>query len=203
MKYVLIAVLAICVVLSGFQTGLAAVKLDEAAPSFKLTDSNGKEHSLSDFKGKWVVLEWVNYGCPFVKKHYGSGNMQTLQKTYTEKGIVWLSICSSSEGKEGYFDADELKDKIKTANGSQTAYLVDEDGTVGKMYEAKTTPHMFIINPEGVLVYNGAIDNKRSTDQEDIKDATNYVKEALDAALAGKAIATKSTKPYGCSVKYK
>ncbi len=203
MKQICIAILVTLIALGGFQTGMASVKLDEAAPNFKLTDSNGKEHSLSDFKDKWVVLEWVNYGCPFVKKHYGSGNMQSLQKTYTEKGVVWLSICSSAEGKEGYFDGDELKDKIKTANGSQTAYLVDESGTVGKLYEAKTTPHMFIINPEGVLVYNGAIDSKRSTDQEDIKDATNYVKEALDAALAGKAIATKSTKPYGCSVKYK
>ncbi len=199
----LFAVFSLLLLAASLQLGIAAPKIDQAAPDFKLTDATGKEHSLSDFKGKWVVLEWVNFGCPFVKKHYGSGNMQNLQKTYTEKGIIWLSICSSAPGKEGYYDSEALTEKIKSTNNASTAYLVDSEGKVGKMYEAKTTPHMFIVDPEGKLAYAGGIDNIASTDKDDIKEATNYVKEALDAALAGKPIAVKSSKPYGCSVKYK
>ncbi len=178
-------------------------RVDQPAPDFTLTDSNGKPHSLSDFKGKWVVLEWVNFGCPFVRKHYDSGNMQSLQKSYTGKGIVWLSVCSSAPGKQGYFEGDELIDRIKYKQTSATAYLVDAEGTVGKTYEAKTTPHMYIVNPEGVLVYAGGIDNIASSNKDDIGKATNYVREALDAALAGKEIVVKGSKPYGCSVKYK
>jgi peroxiredoxin len=178
-------------------------KVDQPAPDFTLSDVAGKRHSLSDFKGQFVVLEWVNYDCPFVRKHYGSGNMQTLQKTYTGKGVVWLSICSSAPEKQGYFENDELKDRMKDLNASPTAYLIDPEGVVGRMYEAKTTPHMFIINPEGILIYAGGIDNIASTDKDDIKKATNYVKQTLDAAMAGKEIAVKGSKPYGCSVKYK
>ncbi len=177
--------------------------VDDAAPDFTLTDSNGANHSLSDYQGKWVVLEWVNFGCPFVRKHYDSGNMQNLQKTYTAKGVVWLSICSSAPGKQGYFDGDELKTEIKHNGSLATAYLIDADGTVGRMYEAKTTPHMYIINPQGVLVYAGGIDNIASTDKDDIARATNYVKETLDAGFAGREIAMKGSRPYGCSVKYK
>ena len=178
-------------------------RVDQSAPDFSLTDSNGKKHSLSDFKGKWIVLEWVNFGCPFVRKHYDSGNMPSLQKTYTEKGIIWLSICSSAPGKEGYFEGDELTSHIKEKKSHATAYLIDADGTVGKMYEAKTTPHMYIINPEGMLVYAGGIDNIASSDKDDIKKATNYIRENLDAALGGTEIVVKSSRPYGCSVKYK
>lgn len=178
-------------------------KVDQSAPDFTLKDSNGKEHSLSDFKGKWVVLEWVNFGCPFVRKHYNSGNMQELQKAYTAKGVVWLSICSSAPGKQGYYDGEDLRSEIKEHDSHATAYLVDPEGTVGQMYEAKTTPHMYIVNPEGVLVYAGGIDNIASTNKDDIKKASNYVRENLDAALDGKAIPVKSSKPYGCSVKYK
>lgn len=203
MKRLSISMLSLLLLAVNLQLGIAAPKIDQAAPDFKLTDASGKDHSLSDFKGKWVVLEWVNFGCPFVKKHYGSGNMQSLQKTYTGKDIVWLTICSSAPGKEGYYEGEELTEKIKNSNAVPTAYLIDSDGKVGKMYEAKTTPHMFIVNPEGKLAYAGGIDNIASTDKDDIKEATNYVKEALDAALAGKAIAVKSSKPYGCSVKYK
>lgn len=177
--------------------------VDESAPDFTLTDSNGAKHSLSDFKGKWVVLEWVNFGCPFVRKHYESGNMQNLQKTYTGKGVVWLSICSSAPGMQGYFEGEELKTEIMKHNSHATAYLVDADGTVGRMYEAKTTPHMYIINPKGVLVYAGGIDNIASTDKDDIAKATNYVKETLDAGFAGNEITVKGSRPYGCSVKYK
>ena len=177
--------------------------VDESAPDFTLTDSNGAKHSLSDYRGKWVVLEWVNFGCPFVRKHYESGNMQNLQKTYTTKGVVWLSICSSALGKQGYFDGEELTTEIKEHGSRATAYLVDADGTVGRMYEAKTTPHMYIINPKGVLVYAGGIDNIASTDKGDIAKATNYVSETLDAGFAGREIAVKGSRPYGCSVKYK
>jgi peroxiredoxin len=178
-------------------------KLNQTAPEFTLKDSNGKSHNLSDFKGKVVVLEWVNYGCPFVKKHYNSNNMQTLQKKYTEKDVIWLSICSSAPGKQGHFSGEELQDKIAKSKSAHTAYLVDESGTVGKMYGAKTTPHMFVINKDGKLVYAGAIDDIRSTDEDDVPKAKNYVAAALDAVLAGKTVEITETKAYGCSVKYK
>jgi glutathione peroxidase-family protein len=178
-------------------------RVDQPAPDFSLSDSEGKKHSLSDFKGKWVVLEWVNFGCPYVRKHYDSGNMQSLQKTYTEKDVVWLSICSSAPGKQGYYEGEELRSQIKEEGSSATAYLIDSEGTVGKMYEAKTTPHMYIVNPEGVLVYAGGIDNIPSSNKDDLKKATNYVRETLDVAMAGKEIVVKGSRPYGCSVKYK
>jgi glutathione peroxidase-family protein len=177
-------------------------KLNEQAPNFKLMDSNGKEHSLSDFKGKLVVLEWINYECPFVKKHYDSKNMQTLQEKYTKQGLIWLTICSSAESKQGNFANDEINSRSKKHNAKFTAYLVDSDGKVGKMYGAKTTPHMYIINKAGKLVYAGGIDDKASTDLEDIKGAKNYVSLALDELLVGKNVSIQSSKPYGCSVKY-
>ena len=198
-----LAVVPLLIVAGGSNGYSRTASVYESAPNFTLTDSNGKQHSLSDFKGKWVVLEWVNFRCPFVGKHYNSGNMPALQKKYTEKGVVWLSICSSSPGKEGYFESDELKTEIKEHDSHATAYLIDADGTVGKTYQAKTTPHMYIINPEGVLVYAGGIDNIASTDKDDIAKATNYVKEVLDAGMSGKEIAVKASRPYGCSVKYR
>ena len=177
-------------------------KLNEQAPNFKLIDSNGKEHSLSDFKDKLVVLEWINYECPFVKKHYDSKNMQALQEKYTKQGLIWLTICSSAESKQGNFTNDEINRRSKKHGAKFTAYLVDSDGKVGKMYGAKTTPHMYIINKDGKLVYAGGIDDKASTDLEDIKGAKNYVSLALDELLAGKNVSVQSSKPYGCSVKY-
>jgi glutathione peroxidase-family protein len=177
-------------------------KLNEIAPNFKLVDSNSKEHSLSDYSGKLVVLEWINYECPFVKKHYDSRNMQTLQEKYTKEGVIWLTICSSAESKQGNFTNDEINRKSKKHNAKFTAYLVDKDGKVGKMYGAKTTPHMYIINKDGKLVYAGGIDDKASTDLEDIKGAKNYVSLALDELLTGKNVSVQSSKPYGCSVKY-
>lgn len=182
---------------------IKAASLDKPAPNFTLKDFNSKEYSLSDFKGKYVVLEWVNFGCPFVKKHYNSGNMQALQKNYTEKEVVWLSICSSAEGKQGHYAAKELAKIIKEQGLNSTAYLLDESGEVGKLYDAKTTPHMYIINPKGNLIYVGAIDDKRSTDVADVKTANNYVSTVLDDCLAGKKVESKATTPYGCSVKYK
>jgi len=177
-------------------------KLNEIAPNFKLVDSNGKEHSLSDYSGKLVVLEWINYECPFVKKHYNSKYMQTLQEKYTKEGVIWLTICSSAESKQGNFTNDEINSRSKKHNAKFTAYLVDLDGKVGKMYGAKTTPHMYIINKDGKLIYAGGIDDKASTDLEDIKGAKNYVSLALDELLAGKNVSVQSSKPYGCSVKY-
>lgn len=181
----------------------ADLELSKSVPDFSLADVNGKEHKLSDFKGKFVVLEWINFDCPFVKKHYDSKNMQTLQKTYTGKDVIWLSICSSAPGKQGHFDNKEVLNRLSKLGAANTAYLVDAEGTVGKAYGAKTTPHMFVIDKEGVLIYNGAIDDIRSTDVDDIKEATNYISETLDAALAGKKVEPKATSPYGCSVKYK
>lgn len=195
----LLTVAALLISSSVFAFGPA---VDQAAPNFTLTDVNGKKVSLSDFKGKTVVLEWVNFDCPFVKKHYGSGNMQSLQKKYTEKDVVWLSICSSAPDKEGNFTSGEVKEKLKERNAVPSHYLFDERGTVGKLYAAKTTPHMFIINKEGILVYAGAIDDTPSTSKDDIKTAKNYVTAALDAVLAGKPVETKTTSSYGCSVKY-
>jgi peroxiredoxin len=180
----------------------AASALNQPAPQFTLTGADGKKYSLADFAGKWVVLEWANFECPFVKKHYGSKNMQTLQKTYAEKGVVWLTICSSAPEKQGHFAGEALSQRIKEAGLNSTAYLIDSDGKVGKSFGAKTTPHMFVINPKGVLVYAGAIDDKPSTKPEDVEGATNYVKGALDAGMANEVILVSSTPSYGCSVKY-
>ena len=177
-------------------------KLNESAPDFKLTDSNGNEHSLSDFADKIIVLEWLNFDCPFVKKHYDSKNMQSLQETYTAKDVVWLAICSSNEGKQGNFSVEEINKRSKNHDAKFTAYLMDEDGKVGKMYGAKTTPHMYIIDKSGMLVYAGGIDDRATTDVDDIKDSKNYVSAALDELLAGKKVSLQSSTPYGCSVKY-
>ncbi len=179
-----------------------AAEVGKPAPAVTHTDTNGKSHNLADFKGKTVVLEWINHGCPFVVKHYSGGHMQALQKEYTGKGIVWLSICSSAPGKQGHMSADEWNKTNTEKSASPTAVLVDEDGKVGKLYDAKTTPHMFVINAEGTLVYAGAIDSIKSTSVDDVPKATNHVKAALDEILAGKPVTTASSAPYGCSVKY-
>jgi peroxiredoxin len=174
----------------------------EAAPDFTLTDSNGNAHTLSDFKGKHVVLEWTNYECPFVKKHYGSGNMQALQKKYTDQGVVWLTLCSSAKGKQGHYSPEDWNQKLTEAKSSPTAFLIDADGTVGRKYGAKVTPHMFVVNAEGTLIYQGAIDSIKSWKPEDIPQAENFVESALNASMKGEAVATSDTKPYGCGVKY-
>ena len=173
------------------------------APDFSVTDSKGKTHSLSQYKGKFVVLEWFNPECPFVKKHYGSGNMQKLQEEFTGKGVVWLSIDSSAPGLEGNLTAEQANKKMAEWKTKQTALLLDAEGKAGQAYGAKNTPHMFVINPEGKIVYEGAIDSKASPNPADIANSTNYVKVALDESMAGKTVSTANTKPYGCSVKYK
>ena len=173
------------------------------APAFTLVDSDGKTHSLSDFAGKTVVLEWTNKDCPFVRKFYDTHSMQQWQETYTADGeTVWLTICSSAPGKQGHMSASDWTAYRQEQGMRSTAILIDEDGAVGKAYGAKTTPHMYIIDPEGTLRYQGAIDSIRSTKAEDIGEATNYVAEALASLKAGTDIAETDTQPYGCSVKY-
>ena len=199
-KTTLIALTAILALSSSFPQKLPAAA---KAPDFSLTGIDGKTHRLSDYKGKYVVLEWINHGCPFVKKHYNSKNMQTLQKEMTEKGIIWLSICSSALGKQGYYTPDEWKNIAAEKGMQSTAILTDESGKTGKLYNAKTTPHMFVINPKGELIYQGAIDDKPGTDLEDVPGAKNYVRQALDEAMSGKKVQTPKTQSYGCSVKYK
>lgn len=173
-----------------------------SAPDFSLSDAKGKSHSLAEYKGKYVVLEWFNPECPFVKKHYGSDNMQKLQKEYSGKGVVWLTIDSSAPGKEGNLSADQAEKVMNSWKMNQTTLLLDPDGKAGKSYGAKNTPHMFVINPDGKIVYEGAIDSKASPNPADIPTSTNYVKVALDESLSGKAVSNPNTKPYGCSVKY-
>lgn len=180
----------------------AAVEIGKAAPDFTATDSNGKTVKLSDYAGKTVVLEWNNPECPFVKKQYDSGNMQKLQEKYTGKNVVWLTINSGSAEKQGALDATGANEYIKTEKSHQSAYLLDADGAIGKLYDAKVTPHMFVIDEKGNLVYDGAIDDNDSAKPEDALTAKNYVAAALDATLEGKAVETSSTKPYGCGVKY-
>ncbi len=178
------------------------MKVGEPAPEFSLTGSDGKGHSLMDYRGKFVVLEWLNQDCPFVHKHYESGNMQRLQKTYTEQGVIWLSINSSAPGKEGHYSPEETSQLTQEKGAQPTAVLLDPEGNVGRQYTAQTTPHMFIIDPDGNLIYQGAIDDTPSTNIEDIAASRNFVDLALQAALAGLPVEFSATKSYGCSVKY-
>ena len=177
-------------------------KVGSAAPDFSLPDAKGKTHSLAEAKGKYVVLEWFNPECPFVKKHYGGGNMQKLQEEFAGKGVVWMSIDSSASGKEGYLTPEAATKQIADWKMNHTTLLLDPDGKAGKTYGAKNTPHMFVVNPEGKLIYEGAIDSKASPNPADIANSTNYVKVALDESMGGKPVSNPNTKPYGCQVKY-
>lgn len=188
--------------LAAATAAFAQVRTGEQAPGFSLPDIHGNVNSLSSFAGHYVVLEWINYECPFVKKHYDSGNMQELQKEYTEKGVIWLTIASSAPGKQGHYSAAEHKGILAKKEFAGTALLLDPEGKVGRAYAAKTTPHMFVIDPSGKVIYQGAIDDNSSAKKEDAKTAGNYVRAALDAAMDGKPVETPSTAPYGCSVKY-
>lgn len=183
-------------------TFAAKAKIGEKAPDFTLTDVNGKIHALSDFAGKTVVLEWVNPECPFVVKHYRSGNIPNLQSAAATEDTVWLSINSGSPGAQGDFEPPEVKDWMQKTGASPSAYLRDQDGTVGRLYGARTTPHMFVITPSGDLVYNGAIDSIPSANTRDLDRAQNYVEAALAAVAAGDLPAKSTSRPYGCSVKY-
>ena len=180
-----------------------AVTIGQPAPAFELKDTSGKTVKLADFKGKHVVLEWVNPGCPFVVKHYGSQNMQGLQKAYTAKDVVWLSVNSTARSAGDYLEPAALNAKlVKEWGAAPTAVLMDESGKVGRAYAAKTTPHMYVIDPAGKLVYAGGIDDKRTSNPADVKTANNFVRAALTESLAGKPVSTPTATPYGCSVKY-
>ena len=174
----------------------------QPAPAFTVSDATGKPVSLADFKGKHVVLEWVNPGCPFVVKHYSSANMQGTQKEATAKGVVWLAVSSTAPDASDYKKPADLARWMQSQKAAATATLMDDDGKVGKAYGARTTPHMYIVDPAGTLVYAGGIDDKPSSKASDIPTSKNYVKAALAETLAGKPVTQASTKPYGCSVKY-
>jgi peroxiredoxin len=179
-----------------------ATRVGEPAPDFAATDTNGNVHKLSEYQGKFVVLEWTNRGCPYTQKHYNSGNMQRLQREWTSRGVVWFTVISSAPGKQGYVTASEENAYLKQANAAPTAVLLDPAGTLGHLYDAKTTPHIFIINPKGALIYNGAIDDRPTTDVSDVNGAKNYVSIALEEAISGKPVSNPTSRPYGCSVKY-
>ncbi|GAB1488356.1 thioredoxin family protein [Opitutaceae bacterium] len=204
MKSTLKSFLILAAILSAFVFGAHAKEavIGQAAPDFTLTDITGKQHSLSSYRGKTVVLEWVNPECPFVMKHYGSGNMPNTQKAATADGVVWLTINSGVPGAQGDFDPVKATAWLQQHGAAPTAYFRDQDSAVGRLYGAKTTPHMYVINPEGTLVYNGAIDSIRSANVADIAKAENYVNSALAAVKAGKPVAKASSEPYGCNVKY-
>lgn len=181
----------------------ASPDIGKPAPDFTGTDTQGRTHSLKDLRGKTVVLEWINDGCPYVQKHYGSGNMQKLQKEATANGIVWLTIASSAPGTQGHLPPEGHDAFMKKHDAAPTAVLLDEEGIIGRAYGAQTTPHMYIITPDGNLAYKGGIDDRPTTDQADIAGATNYVRQALDQIAAGKPVDPAVTRAYGCSIKYK
>jgi peroxiredoxin len=180
----------------------SAAKVGQQAPDFTGTASDGKSYHLADYRGKFVVLEWHNNGCPYTQKHYKSGNMQKLQKQWTAQGVVWFTVLSSAPGKQGYLNASDENNYMAKMGAAPTAALLDPTGAVGHLYDAKTTPQMIVVNPQGVIIYDGAIDNRPTEDLRDIPVATNYVNLALGQALAGKPVETAATRPYGCSVKY-
>jgi peroxiredoxin len=191
--------------IAGFAASAGVVKAlppGSTAPEFKGVDSNGVQHSLSEYRGKFVVLEWANRGCPYEQKHYLSGNMESLQRQWTAKGVAWLSILSDGPGEQGYVTPAQENDYLKTMKASPTAALLDPTGAIGHLYDARTTPHIFVIDPTGKIVYQGALDNKPTPDPASLKTADNYLNDALNAAMSGKPVAVAVTKPYGCSVHY-
>ena len=194
----IVGILAASLVSSTF----ASAPPGQMAPDFSLKATDGKATRLADFKGKWVVLEWVNPGCPYVQKHYVSKNMQALQKEGGGKGVVWLAVNSTNPAHQDYLKPVAMGNWMKTQGGTPRATLMDEAGDTGRNYSARTTPQMLLIDPEGKVVYNGAIDDKRSYNPEDVKTAKNHLRVALEESLAGKPVTTASTAPYGCSVKY-
>ena len=202
MKRHLATIIGTAFLLAALLSPAWAVRIGEKAPDFTATDTNGQTHKLSEYAGKFVVLEWHNRGCPYTQKHYTSGNMERLQREWTGRGVVWLTVISSAPGKQGYVTAADENSYLKEMKAAPTAVLLDPTGAVGHLYDAKTTPQMIIINPQGLMIYDGAIDDKATTDTADIAISKNYVQQALEEAMAGKAVTVASTRPYGCSVKY-
>jgi len=194
-----------CLALAATLTaGAVAAKpeVGQPAPAFSVADTTGKTWSLADLAGKGLILEWTNHDCPYVQKHYGSGNMQALQQEARDAGYVWLSVISSAPGKQGHVSAAEADELTEGRGAAPTAVLLDVDGAMGRAYGAKTTPHMFVIDGAGSLVYMGGIDDRATTDPADVAGAENYVRLALTDLAAGKAVSNPATRPYGCSVKY-
>jgi peroxiredoxin len=192
-----VAMLSLCTTALGF-----AQKVGDQAPNFQAKDSTGHTQSLDQYRGKFVVLEWTNRDCPYTKKQYASGNMQKLQKEWKAKGVVWLTVLSSAAGQEGFLTAAQENSWMQKIGADPHAAILDPSGALGHMYDAKTTPDMYVVNPQGKLVYSGAIDSKPTTDVSDVKGAHNYVSSALEDAMAGKTVQPDYTRPYGCSVKY-
>jgi len=195
-----------CVVLAAALMAQCAVaqevRVGAPAPDFTATDSHDQTETLAQYRGMYVVLEWHNQSCPFTRKHYVSGNMQALQKEWTAKGVVWFTVISSAPGKQGYMTASEENAYLAQVHAVPTAVLLDPEGKLGRLYSAKTTPQMIVIDPSGKVIYDGAIDNRPTPDPADVHGAQNYVSDALTEAMAGKPVATPFTRPYGCSVKY-
>lgn len=197
------AVLLSGAVLAASLTAFAqAPRVGSPAPDFNAVDSQGQSHSLSQYRGKYVVLEWHNQGCPYTRKHYVSGNMQALQKEWTAKGVAWFTVISSAPGEQGHVTDAQENAYLAQVYADPTAVLMDSNGKLGRLYDAKTTPEMYVIDPAGKLIYEGAIDNRPTSDVDDIRGADNYVTDALQEAMAGKSISTAYTRPYGCAVKY-
>jgi hypothetical protein len=203
MKRLIFILILLALVVSGVPQPIFAAKVGQPAPDFTGTASNNRTYHLADYLGKFVVLEWHNNGCPYTQKHYNSGNMQKLQKQWTAQGVVWFTILSSAPGKQGYVDANGENAYLAKMGAAPTAALLDPTGAIGHVFDAKTTPEMIVINPQGLIIYDGAIDNRPTDDVKDIGGATNYVNLALGQALASKPVETAATRPYGCSVKYK
>lgn len=201
LRRTLIATAAALLAASG--AAQAAATVGQPAPDFTLKDTSGKTVRLSDFKGQHVVLEWTNPGCPFVRKHYDSGNLPATQRDAAGKGVVWLSVNSTERASSDYLEPARLTAWLAECKGGATAVLMDEEGTVGRSYGARTTPHLYIVNPQGVLIYAGGIDSIPSARPADIEKATNYVTAGLAEALAGMPVSAATTAPYGCSIKYK
>lgn len=193
---------ALAAALLTLSTSAQEVRVGAPAPAFTATDSRGQTETLSQYRGKYVVLEWHNQGCPFTRKHYVSGNMQALQKEWTAKGVVWFTVISSAPGKQGYVTPSEENAYLEQMHAAPTAVLMDADGKIGRLYSAKTTPQMIVIDPGGKVIYDGAIDDRPTPDPGDVRGARNYVSDALTASMAGKPVETAFTRPYGCSVKY-
>lgn len=198
LPYLMVAIIMAVAVLPA----KAAVEIGKPAPAISATDVHGNEFNLEDHKGKIVVLEWFNKGCPFVQKHYDSGNMQKLQKDAAAQDVAWVTIISSAEGKQGYVTSEEALADIETYDATPTTLIRDTSGEIGKAYDAKTTPHMFVIDADGNVAYAGAIDSNSSANPDTIEGAENYVTAAIDALQAGESVETTTTSPYGCAVKY-
>lgn len=180
----------------------ATAQIGKPAPDFSVMGSDARTHTLSEYQGKIVILEWLNHGCPYVRKHYDTGNMQALQKETTAKDVIWLSVISSAPGQQGYSTAEKANADAQTNGARPTVILLDDNGAVGRLYEAKTTPHMFVINAAGALVYKGAIDDKPTFAHDTVAGAKNYVRQAIGEIKEGKPVSEPLTTPYGCGVKY-